>query len=480
MTIYMCVPAIRVLTALLCATAACCNVALAVFYMNVREHWRVVSRLMLAVAMGGAFTLFARVQFSLWEGFAPPIETGTTTAVILLAAVVSTGVKVALRDGIRYSAVSLMFLAASAFTLPLFKTECPAFLAAAAIANADAVLSALQCGRVGHRRPMPYVLAQIVYALPVGIALYGRNGRLLDENEAFENFVAELKKNGETPDALLRRDMRYQFGGETYETSTERLPNRRRIVSVRNVTNHERAIAAEQNRIEAVEHKRLMTLALAEQDRRIVTLRRRERVIARLHDTVGQTLAVVNLSLELCAGNWERPENESAKDAYLSAAKTALKQYLGGKEAGQPALEESIHMLRDVYAALDVEIVEQGEPPHLSLREEIAITAICNEAVANAVRHGASKRVQMKWRPETEVLLRIENDAPQTGVVSESLGIRGMRERADEIGCVLSAEIKDGRFMLSIRREAPESSPAERRSATKRQEQSENEGGKNE
>ena len=66
---------------------------------------------------------------------------------------------------------------------------------------------------------------------------------------------------------------------------------------------------------------------------------------------------------------------------------------------------------------------------------ELVLYRVAQEALTNALRHGACSRVTIEVRREEDaVVLRVADDGAGVGDAMSGAGIRGMRERAAMIG----------------------------------------------
>ncbi|WP_043361029.1 sensor histidine kinase [Microbacterium testaceum] len=210
--------------------------------------------------------------------------------------------------------------------------------------------------------------------------------------------------------------------------------------------------------IRATENGRAQRAAEAE----TVAEQQRVRIARDMHDVVAHSLAVVIAQADgaryAAAAD---PEAATAALATISttarAALTDVRQLLTQlrhtqAEGPQPRLTDLDALYAHVRAAgvelsVDVDPVPPGEPPAAI---QLAVYRILQEALTNALRHGADRRVDVHlgWLPD-RVELMVRNTRAPDGPAQPSggHGLIGMRERAQLVGGSLTAEAQ-GRFFV--------------------------------
>ncbi len=210
--------------------------------------------------------------------------------------------------------------------------------------------------------------------------------------------------------------------------------------------------------IRATENSRAQRQAEAE----TVAEQQRVRIARDMHDVVAHSLAVVIAQADgaryAAAAD---PEAATAALATISstarAALTDVRQLLTQlrhtqAEGPQPRLTDLDALYAHVRAAgvelsVDVDPVPPGEPPAAI---QLAVYRILQEALTNALRHGADRRVDVHlgWLPD-HVELMVRNARASEGPTQPSggHGLIGMRERAQLVGGSLVAEAQ-GRFFV--------------------------------
>jgi signal transduction histidine kinase len=195
------------------------------------------------------------------------------------------------------------------------------------------------------------------------------------------------------------------------------------------------------------------TAIIRDQTRAEAALEERERIAREFHDTLEQEL--VGLMLRLDAASVTVTE---AKPRELLDGARRLVQ---GVQAGarslvwnlrQPALEVAdlptaiSQTVTDLREGRTIEVHTEGTPHRLSAVTEHELLRIAQEAVTNAVKHGAAARIDVTLAfHQHEVRLRIVDngrgfDLQREGSKPGHFGLLGMRERMKKLGGQLAIE----------------------------------------
>ena len=173
----------------------------------------------------------------------------------------------------------------------------------------------------------------------------------------------------------------------------------------------------------------------------------RNRLAHELHDTLAQSLATLLAELDGLAKRLGKTDAEAERDvsAMRGHAQTMLDELRRSLLRLRPAELEK-RSLGDAMASL-LELLEEehgvkttlelaGPTTSLSPDIETIVFRIFQEAVTNARKHSAATSITVTLRVGGGLLLSIEDNG--TGFVpsgrTEGFGLRGMRERAEEIG----------------------------------------------
>jgi two-component system, NarL family, sensor histidine kinase UhpB len=173
----------------------------------------------------------------------------------------------------------------------------------------------------------------------------------------------------------------------------------------------------------------------------------RRRLARDLHDEIGQRLTAVLLYLKrmtATAGDGLRPELVDAQREIRGALDEVRRVLL---ELRPEALEmlglvSALAELCTRFSAQTALRIESDLPeqfPRLIPAEEIAVYRVAQEALTNVARHAKASRAEISLTYSNRALtLRVSDDGSGLGVSAEAGGIRGMRERAIQIGGVLT------------------------------------------
>ena len=183
----------------------------------------------------------------------------------------------------------------------------------------------------------------------------------------------------------------------------------------------------------------------------------RERIARDLHDAVTQNLYSANLLLDVLPAVLERDADKAAQDvltlrrlvrASLGELRALLYE-LRPETLTSAALAVLLERLGDALAGSGAVEVATAADDDLILPEDVHVTfyRVAQEALANAGRHaGASHVSAAVGRHDDAVRLVVRDDGAgfdQT-LVAAGMGLRSMRERAEDIGARLTVESTPG------------------------------------
>lgn len=182
-------------------------------------------------------------------------------------------------------------------------------------------------------------------------------------------------------------------------------------------------------------------------------------VARRLHDSVGHRLTSLLLQLEVDRMNATSPAARTrAEDlkrlaqASLDETRAAVSALSEEDLAGMPAIIRLIHNL-EVESAMQVEFtIGRGAlSTQLDQAPAVAFYRAVQEALTNAMRHGASRRAKVSVTVPAGRLLRFEVENEVAGDVPEprpGFGLTSMRERVEDAGGQLEVLLAHGRFVV--------------------------------
>jgi len=207
----------------------------------------------------------------------------------------------------------------------------------------------------------------------------------------------------------------------------------------------------------ALDHAELMQELERREAQRVRLLRKwlgaqeeeRRRVGQALHDEVGGVLTGALLALRLAEKDPARLEEVRtvlgrALDEVRRLSRELRPAALDDLGLGR-ALERH---LREFEHHTGINTVAVIEPPRLGRAAEAALFRIAQEALTNVARHAEAQSVSLLLRPEGEnLVLEIADDG--RGFVpdpaGDSLGLAGMRERAEQLDGEFTIESSPGK-----------------------------------
>jgi signal transduction histidine kinase len=192
----------------------------------------------------------------------------------------------------------------------------------------------------------------------------------------------------------------------------------------------------------------------------LTTSRERNRLARDLHDTLAHTLSGLTVNLEaikIMLGDghpeiMERLEHALEKTRTgLTDTRRALKD-LRVKQVDDLGLKlalENLCLQASSRGEFTLKIELPDIIPESSIQIEQVYYRIAQEALENIVKHAQAKHVNLRlFLEDNRYSMQIEDDGlgfdPEQQKSPESLGIRGMRERAAELGCRLEINSKPG------------------------------------
>jgi two-component system sensor histidine kinase DesK len=173
----------------------------------------------------------------------------------------------------------------------------------------------------------------------------------------------------------------------------------------------------------------------------------RERIARDMHDILGHSLSLIVLKSEL-AGRLlsSQPGRAALEIAEIeTAARQALaevrKTITGYRSEG---FASELTRAAQILETAGVRLNKPAKAPYLTPRHEATLSLVLREAVTNIVRHaGASECSIEVFTAQDRTQLVIADDG-RGDIRQEGNGLRGMRERVQELGGSLSLESSRG------------------------------------
>lgn len=202
----------------------------------------------------------------------------------------------------------------------------------------------------------------------------------------------------------------------------------------------------------------MMTKAVKENNKKLEEMgiiRERNRIARDIHDTLGHTLTGAIVQLEV-AKKYLGKDDEKALHAINQTQNITREGFLDVKRAIQalrPVMIEDSSLVDALYAYKDKTEEDFNVKLNIVINTQnnaeekikISLYRIIQEAITNSIRHGNAKTVNVTIENEEGILrLMIEDDGKGCGSVHEGYGIRGIRERIDQMKGQVILQSKEG------------------------------------
>lgn len=204
-----------------------------------------------------------------------------------------------------------------------------------------------------------------------------------------------------------------------------------------------------------VQHQ-LERVRLRQHIRETARLKERQHIARELHDSVNQTLFILNASVEsLLIGKVALPtETQDQLHDILKLSQSALAEMrtllyeLRPRQIEEAPLHKLLHQLADSsrmrFAAELVIVADEGQMPN---DIKLGFYRVAQEALNNAAKHARAQHVTILYAKNSGVHRLAVNDDGRGFDVSDSslgMGLRAMRERAEELGMSLNVTSTPG------------------------------------
>ncbi|HTZ57920.1 MAG TPA: sensor histidine kinase [Acidobacteriaceae bacterium] len=173
----------------------------------------------------------------------------------------------------------------------------------------------------------------------------------------------------------------------------------------------------------------------------------RERIARDMHDVLGHSLSLVVLKSELARRLLAtQPARAALEIAEIeTAARHALaevrKTITGYRSEG---FASEINRAARVLETAGVRVTKPVIAPDLAPRHEATLSLVLREAVTNIVRHAGASECSIEFSAAPDRTKLVIADDGKGDIREEGNGLRGMRERVQELGGSLSLESHRG------------------------------------
>jgi two-component system, NarL family, sensor histidine kinase DesK len=173
----------------------------------------------------------------------------------------------------------------------------------------------------------------------------------------------------------------------------------------------------------------------------------RERIARDMHDVLGHSLSLIVLKSELAGRLLDSQPSRAALE--IAEIETAARQALaevrktitGYRSEGFAS--ELTHAAQ-VLKTAGVRLKKPAKTPYLTPRHEATLSLVLREAVTNIVRHADASECSIEVFSEQDRTQLVIADDGRGNIRQEGNGLRGMRERVQELGGSLSLESSRG------------------------------------
>jgi signal transduction histidine kinase len=195
--------------------------------------------------------------------------------------------------------------------------------------------------------------------------------------------------------------------------------------------------------------------ALREAQTRTAIVEERMRIAREVHDVVGHSLVAITLQARAGLRRLQRSpqragqalrEIETLASRALEETRTAVATIRGGTDLTalhpQPTLADLADLVESMRGPeLDVHLVVDPPARGLAPRLQSAAYRIVQESLSNAAKHARPARTDVRVTHAGDVLVvEISDDSGNAApVAGDGSGLRGMRERAEQLGGTLEA-----------------------------------------
>ncbi len=173
----------------------------------------------------------------------------------------------------------------------------------------------------------------------------------------------------------------------------------------------------------------------------------RERIARDLHDVLGHTLSLIIVKSTL-AGKLLDRDPQKARSEITDIEKVSreamaeIRNTLRGYSTYK--LSEELQRAKSALESAGVTVESEAVEVKMSAAQESVAALIMREAVTNVVRHAQARYCLLRIAPNNgNCVLEIQDDG-RGGFQTEGNGLRGMRERVEALGGVVTRDTSSG------------------------------------
>ncbi|MGV8146431.1 MAG: sensor histidine kinase [Alkaliphilus sp.] len=190
----------------------------------------------------------------------------------------------------------------------------------------------------------------------------------------------------------------------------------------------------------SIENEMSMMFDSFDKVEQLAKLSERSRIAMNIHDNVGHSIAGVLMQLQ-AAKKIENIDKNKSKELYGEATKKLagtlemLREIVHDLKPAKSIGVESIKKIVNGFKFCDIEATYTGDFTSISAVHLEVITAIVKEALTNIIKHSRASAVKFALESNKKFLrLYIKDNGIGCDKITENLGIRSMKTRAQNIG----------------------------------------------
>ena len=173
----------------------------------------------------------------------------------------------------------------------------------------------------------------------------------------------------------------------------------------------------------------------------------RERIARDMHDILGHSLSLIVLKSELAGRLLDNQPTRAALE--IAEIETTARQALaevrktitGYRSEG---FASELTRAAQVLETAGVRLNRPAKAPYLTPRHEATLSLVLREAVTNIVRHAGASECSIEVSTAEDRTQLVIADDGRGDIRQEGNGLRGMRERVQELGGSLSLDSNRG------------------------------------
>lgn len=195
-------------------------------------------------------------------------------------------------------------------------------------------------------------------------------------------------------------------------------------------------------RREKLENANLQLSSLMEELESLTVYRERQKMAREIHDTVGHALTGLTMKLELCKhfSKSDLVQMEQMLQESIEDSRTALKltrQVVETLTTTRRSPEDFLQLISRDQDSLRFQMHCSGEEnlKYLSIDQSHVAYRMVQEGITNCMKHSSAHQLSIEISKHLmNIRIKIDDDGQVELPIQEGFGLKGMRERAEEVG----------------------------------------------